>query len=355
MSSASTIESILVENRVFPPPMPGHRRARASRAWPPTTRCARKPQTTSRASGPAWRASNVVWTKPFTRTLDESNAPFYKWFDDGELNASANCLDKHIGTPVENKTAIIFEADDGTVTKVTYKELLARVSPVRQCAEGAGHQEGRPRHHLHADDHRRRDRDAGLRAHRRHPQRGVRRLLGQGAAGAHHRRRRGGGDHGQLPDARRQGAAAQGHRRRRHRAGRLRLDQDRAGLPAHADRLQHGGRPRQDLRRGAPGPGHRVRAGAGGRRAPALHPLHLGLHRQAQGRAALHRRLPAVGQAHDGLDLRHRAPKTCSGAPPTSAGSPATPTSPTVRWPRARRRWCSRASRPFRTRAASGR
>jgi acetyl-CoA synthetase len=37
----------------------------------------------------------------------------------------ANCLDKHIGTPVENKTAIIFEADDGKVTNVTYKELLA--------------------------------------------------------------------------------------------------------------------------------------------------------------------------------------------------------------------------------------
>ena len=33
---------------------------------------------------------NVLWNKPFTRTLDESNAPFYKWFDDGELNASAN-------------------------------------------------------------------------------------------------------------------------------------------------------------------------------------------------------------------------------------------------------------------------
>jgi acetyl-CoA synthetase len=79
---------------------------------------------------------NVVWNKPFTRTLDESNAPFYKWFDDGELNASANCLDKHMGTPVENKTAVIFEADDGTVTKTTYKELLAKCQPVCQCAQG---------------------------------------------------------------------------------------------------------------------------------------------------------------------------------------------------------------------------
>lgn len=51
---------------------------------------------------------NLVWKKPFTEVLDESKAPFYKWFDDGTLNASANCLDKHMGTPTENKTAIIF-------------------------------------------------------------------------------------------------------------------------------------------------------------------------------------------------------------------------------------------------------
>ena len=71
---------------------------------------------------------NVLWSKPFSKILDESRVPFYKWFDDGELNASANCLDKHMGTPAENKTAIIFEADDGTVTKTSYKELLLKVA-----------------------------------------------------------------------------------------------------------------------------------------------------------------------------------------------------------------------------------
>jgi acetyl-CoA synthetase len=85
---------------------------------------------------------NVVWTKPFTRTLDESKAPFYRWFDDGELNASANCLDKHIGTPVENKTAIIFEADDGSVTRVTYRDLLARVSQFANALHAQGIKKG---------------------------------------------------------------------------------------------------------------------------------------------------------------------------------------------------------------------
>lgn len=68
----------------------------------------------------------LIWHKPFTKTLNEENAPFYKWFEDGELNVSANCLDKHLDT-IPNKTAIIFEADNGEVKTVTYKDLYHQV------------------------------------------------------------------------------------------------------------------------------------------------------------------------------------------------------------------------------------
>ena len=68
----------------------------------------------------------LIWDKPFTKILDDSTPPFYKWFDDGKLNASFNCLDRHVDSQ-PNKTAIIFEADDGNVTKVTYQELYERV------------------------------------------------------------------------------------------------------------------------------------------------------------------------------------------------------------------------------------
>ena len=67
------------------------------------------------------------WHKPFSKVLDESNAPFYTWFEDGELNASYNCLDRHVERSDGGRTAIIFEADDGVVTAVSYAELLARV------------------------------------------------------------------------------------------------------------------------------------------------------------------------------------------------------------------------------------
>jgi acetyl-CoA synthetase len=68
----------------------------------------------------------LIWHKPFTKTLNETQAPFYKWFEDGELNVSANCLDKHLHT-IPNKTAIIFEADNGEVKNITYKALYHQV------------------------------------------------------------------------------------------------------------------------------------------------------------------------------------------------------------------------------------
>ncbi|MET3494958.1 acetate--CoA ligase [Variovorax boronicumulans] len=142
MSSASkNIESVLVENRVFPPDARATEGARISSMAAYDALCKEAEQDfegfwTRLAQG------NLQWTKPFTRTLDESKAPFYEWFGDGELNASANCLDKHIGTPVENKTAIVFEADDGTVTHVTYKQLLARVSQFANALKAAGISKG---------------------------------------------------------------------------------------------------------------------------------------------------------------------------------------------------------------------
>lgn len=68
----------------------------------------------------------LVWDKPFSKTLNQENAPFYTWFEDGELNVSANCLDRHLHT-IPNKPAIIFEADNGDIKTVTYRELHAQV------------------------------------------------------------------------------------------------------------------------------------------------------------------------------------------------------------------------------------
>ncbi|MES2185405.1 MAG: acetate--CoA ligase [Pseudomonadota bacterium] len=138
---SSSIESMLVENRVFPPPAAAVQGARIAGMAAYDALC----QEAADDFEGFWARlarENVVWTKPFTQTLDDSNAPFFQWFADGELNASANCLDRHIGTPVENKTAIVFEADDGTVTQVTYRELLARVSRFANALKAQGIRKG---------------------------------------------------------------------------------------------------------------------------------------------------------------------------------------------------------------------
>jgi len=85
---------------------------------------------------------NLYWKKPFTKVLDESKAPFYKWFEDGTTNASYNCLDRQVENGLGDKTAIIFEADDGSVTKVTYKELLDRVNQFANAMRKMGIKSG---------------------------------------------------------------------------------------------------------------------------------------------------------------------------------------------------------------------
>ncbi|TCS97226.1 acetyl-coenzyme A synthetase [Tepidimonas ignava] len=139
--SSAAIESMLVENRVFEPnpQLVAQARIRGMDAY--RALC----DEAERDFEGFWarRARELLhWHKPFTQVLDDSNKPFYKWFADGELNASYNCLDRHLGTPVEHKTAIIFESDDGQVTRVTYRELLQRVARMANALKRLGVQKG---------------------------------------------------------------------------------------------------------------------------------------------------------------------------------------------------------------------
>ncbi len=122
----STIESVMTENRVFEPSEAFKQQANISGmdAYKAMMAEAEKDYEGYWAK---LAKDNLLWHKPFTQVLDESNAPFFKWFSDGETNVSYNCLERHLETQ-PNKVAIIFEADDGTVTTYTYKELYHEVS-----------------------------------------------------------------------------------------------------------------------------------------------------------------------------------------------------------------------------------
>ncbi len=120
-----SIESVLHENRIFHPSDAFKSQAHVSGMDAYHALCA---EATADFQGFWAKLARelLVWHKPFTKTLNEENAPFYKWFEDGELNVSANCLDKHLNT-IPNKTAIIFEADNGESKKISYKELYHQV------------------------------------------------------------------------------------------------------------------------------------------------------------------------------------------------------------------------------------
>jgi acetyl-CoA synthetase len=137
---SSAIESVLVENRVFPPSAAFTAQANVK----PADVAAMMAKAGTDYSG-FWgdlASEHLIWAKPFTQSLDDSNAPFYKWFADGELNASYNCLDRHISTPTEDKVAIIFEADDGKVTEITYGDLYSRVCRFASGLKLLGYKKG---------------------------------------------------------------------------------------------------------------------------------------------------------------------------------------------------------------------
>lgn len=84
----------------------------------------------------------LQWERPFSRVMNDDAAPFYRWFDDGFLNASVNCLDRHLGTDVEDKIAIRFEDAAGAVSTVTYRTLYERVCQLANALRQRGVRKG---------------------------------------------------------------------------------------------------------------------------------------------------------------------------------------------------------------------
>ena len=119
------IESVMHENRVFNPP-----KKLSENAYIKNLKEYQQLCDSAEADYEGYWAGLardlIDWKKPFTKILNEDNAPFYKWFDDGELNVSYNCIDRHLPSK-KDKVAIIFESDNGQVTKITYQELYEKV------------------------------------------------------------------------------------------------------------------------------------------------------------------------------------------------------------------------------------
>jgi acetyl-CoA synthetase len=86
----------------------------------------------------AEQAQQLDWFSPFNEVLDDSNPPFYKWFKDGTLNASHNCLDRHVEAGIGDRVAFHWRGEEGEERDITYAELLAEVKRLASALKAQG-------------------------------------------------------------------------------------------------------------------------------------------------------------------------------------------------------------------------
>ena len=90
----------------------------------------------------AEKAKAIDWFKPWDTVLDDSNAPFYKWFSGGELNVTYNAVDRHVKTTRKNKLAYIWEGEMGEVRTYTYYQLYREVNKLAKVFKDLGLKKG---------------------------------------------------------------------------------------------------------------------------------------------------------------------------------------------------------------------
>ncbi|MCE2984304.1 MAG: acetate--CoA ligase [Burkholderiales bacterium] len=137
----ASIESVLQENRLFAPSQDLVSQARISGMAQYQALCA-EAEHDFEGFWARLAREHVVWKKPFTQTLNQTTPPFFKWFEDGVLNVSYNCLDKNLSNGNADKVAIIFEADDGKVSQHTYRDLYQRVCQMANAIKSLGYKKG---------------------------------------------------------------------------------------------------------------------------------------------------------------------------------------------------------------------
>ena len=138
-TSSQTISSVLNEQRLFPPPRKFTEAARIKAA--DLAALQRRADADPVGYWADLARAEIAWRKLFTQTLDDSAAPNYRWFADGELNVSWNCLDVHLAEH-GHRTAIIFEGEPGDVRELSYRQLHAEVCRFANALKARGVRRG---------------------------------------------------------------------------------------------------------------------------------------------------------------------------------------------------------------------
>jgi acetyl-CoA synthetase len=137
--ASKNIVSVLQEERTFAPAADFAARARIKQ--PDLVRLRRQAAADPNGFWAELARRELTWHTPFTVTLDDSAAPNYRWFTDGRLNVSFNCLDVHLAQRGQ-KTAIIFEGEPGDTRRLSYSELHAEVCRFANALKAQGLRKG---------------------------------------------------------------------------------------------------------------------------------------------------------------------------------------------------------------------
>ena len=129
------IENLLGEDRTFDPPSSIVENANATQEWFDLANEDRLAYWQKQA------LERITWYKEPKEILDDSDAPFYKWFKDGELNLSYNCLDRHLETDAD-RIAFYWEGEPGDSQEITYQDLYERVCKLSNGLKELGVKKG---------------------------------------------------------------------------------------------------------------------------------------------------------------------------------------------------------------------
>src|SRR6476659_2640747 len=242
----------------------------------------------------------IDWAEKPTQILAESNAPFYKWFADGKLNLSYNCVDRHVEAGNGDRVAYHWRGEEGEEREITYADLHRDVQRFANALKARGIGKGDV---------------VGI--YLPMIPEVVVAMLACARIGAPHNVVFGGFSAEAVRERMEfsrakalvtvEGAHRPGQARGGRGARRRRVDRDDLRRPPHRGRVRDARGARRLVWRGDGGGRAGVPARADGRRGPALHPLHLRLDREAEGHPPHHRRLPGRRRLHPPLRLRPQA------------------------------------------------
>ena len=141
LDKKNSINNILEEKRIFPP---SKKFAENSNINTQDELLSLKKQASNNPIQfwDSFAKSELDWFEPFQTVLDSENAPFFKWFKEGKLNITYNCLDRHIERGFGGKTALIWEGEPGDSKKYTYEELLKEVCKAANALKAIGVKKG---------------------------------------------------------------------------------------------------------------------------------------------------------------------------------------------------------------------